>query len=145
MPDKATVTESDTRTLAEAHLDIGLGNNYRIEYIKHLMSIAVGAFVFSVTFTKDILGTAPTDALMKATLFLAWMALAVSAIAGIFHMRLWAQYYISWGLNYEKKSAREWRWKLNRWRKLADSLQVGGFIIGLSALLAFAAWTISIK
>ncbi len=135
--------ETDNRTLSEAHLDIGLGNNYRIEYIKHLMSIAAGAFVFSVTFTKDILGSSPISAAMKAALLAGWAALAISTIAGIFHMRLWAQYYISWGLDYEKKSAKEWRWKLNWRRKVADTIQVGGFVVGFGALLVFAAWTIA--
>jgi hypothetical protein len=137
--------EGDTRTLAEAHLDIGLGNNYRIEYIKHLMSISAGAFVFSVTFTKDILGSDPITAPLKVALLVGWAALAASAIAGIFHMRLWAQYYISWGLNYEKQSAKQWRSKVNRWRKIADAIQVGGFVVGLAAMLVFATSTMATK
>lgn len=131
--------EPDTRTLEQAHLDLGLGNNYRMEYIKHLMSIAAGAFVFSVTFSKDMLnGSFPSNG-MKTVLLLGWASLAVSVVAGIFHMRIWAQYYISWGLHYEKPEAKKWRGKLNRWRKTADKLQVVGFVVGLAALLAFAA------
>jgi len=135
----------DERTLTEAHLDLALGNNYRMEYIKHLMSIAAGAFVFSVTFTKDMLGEAQPSSLMNTILLASWAALALSTLAGIFHMRFWAQYYINWGLHYENPSAKRWRYKLNRWRKIADTLQVSCFAVGLAAMLIFAATTLIMK
>jgi hypothetical protein len=134
--------KKDDRTLAEAHLDIGLGNNYRVEYIKHLMSISAGIFVFSVAFMKDILGMPSASADLKVALALGWASLGISMIAGIFHMRLWAQYYISWGLNFEQDSAKRWRRKLNRWRKFSDFTQVTTFIVGVVALVAFATWNL---
>ena len=126
------------RTLAEAHLDIGLGNTYRIEYIKHLMSISVGVFVFSVTFMKDIIGAPSANAELKVALIVGWAALAISTVAGIFHMKLWALFYISWGLHYQEESAKRWRWQLTRWRKVSEFVQISGFIVGMLAMIVFA-------
>ena len=134
---KATTSES--RTLAEAHLDIGLANNYRIEYIKHLMSIATGVFVFSVTFMKDMIGSSTVGASLKSALLVGWISLAISIVAGILHMRLWASFYISWGLHYNELSARQWRYKIRIVRDCAEIIQIAGFVVGIFALLLFAA------
>jgi hypothetical protein len=125
-------------SLADAHLDIGLGNTYRLEYIKHLVSIATGVFVFSVTFMKDLVGRSTSDAHLKAALLIGWIALIASIVAGVLHMRIWGQYYMSWGLHYEKEHAKKWRVKLNNRRKLAEYLQIWAFVVGLVALVAFA-------
>ena len=129
-------------SLSDAHLDIGLGNQYRIEYIKHLVSIATGVFVFSVTFMKELVGKPNSAANLKPALILGWVALVLSIVAGIFHMRYWAQYYISWGLHYEATHAKKWRSKLNRKRKIAEYVQISGFASGLLSLLAFATWNL---
>lgn len=133
-----TSPEIRQESLSDAHLDIGLGNNYRIEYIKHLVSIATGVFVFSVTFMKDLINESTTNADWKPFLIAGWTGLVVSIVSGILHMRLWSQYYISWGLHYEESRAVKWRQVINRRRKIAENLQIGGFAIGLLLLLIFA-------
>lgn len=125
--------------LADAHTDIGFGNDYRIEYIKHLVSIATGVFVFSITFLKDFVGLQPANAQYKVVLLIGWFALLLSIIAGIIHMRYWAMYYISWGTHYEDTKGREFRRALNPKRKAAEAVQFFGFGLGLLFLLAFAA------
>ena len=138
---RTSVDKADRRTLGDAHLDIGLGNNYRLEYVKHLVSIATGIFVFSVTFMKDLIGE-PSQASLKVFLISGWSALAVSIVSGVFHMRLWGAYYISWGLHYDAPHAEEYRKSINRRRKIAEWLQICGFAAGLLLLLAFAAWNL---
>jgi len=135
---KASAGKKGQETLADAHLDIGLGNSYRLEYVKHLVSIATGVFVFSVTFMKDLIGQSAAHANLKGFLIAGWGSLVVSIIAGIFHMRLWSQYYISWGLHYEEPHAVAWRRIVNRRRKIAEGAQICGFGAGLVLLLLFA-------
>jgi hypothetical protein len=126
-------------TPEHAHRDIAFGNEYRLEYIKHLVSIATGVFVFSVTFMKDVVGSPTPAANMRGLLLVGWVALLISIFAGLFHMRLWAAYYISWGVGWKESSARAWRRKLNRWRKVSEVSQFVGFGVGTLLLVAFAA------
>ncbi|OYW74606.1 MAG: hypothetical protein B7Z37_16990 [Verrucomicrobia bacterium 12-59-8] len=130
------------RTLADAHRDIEFGNNYRLEYIKHLISIATGVFVFSVTFMKDFVGKPTTEATAKLALPVGWLFMVVSILAGILHMRYWACYYTSWGTKWTKPKAKEWRAVINKRRKVAESVQIYGFIAGLSLLLFFTTWNL---
>ena len=109
------------------------------------MSISAGSFVFSVTFMKDILASAVAGPVMKSALLVGWVALAISTVAGIFQMRLWAEFYISWGLHWNKQWAIERRRAIERWRKLADRMQVATFVCGFASLLTFAIWTIALK
>lgn len=126
------------KSLADQHLDIGLGNQYRLEYIRHLVSIATGVFVFSVTFMKDLVGKPTSLANFRISLVLGWLGLLLSIVSGIFHMKLWSQYYISWGIAYDDKRAKEWRKKLNTRRKIAEWVQICGFALGLLFLIVFA-------
>ena len=120
----------------DARSEIDLQNNYRIEYIKHLLAISTGVFVFSVTFIKDLI---PQNhwAHMKDALILGWGALVASTILGVFHLRLWSIYYTPWGLQFDKKrvdSRRRWiGWVLF----MADGIQIVSFCIGIAALFAF--------
>jgi amino acid transporter len=122
---------------AIATRDLGLGNTYRIEYIKHLVSISTGVFVFSVTFMKDLVGPF-SQVVGKPFLIAGWSVLVISIISGIFHMSLWASIYISWGLYWESPRAKRERAVLNRWRKIAERAQVLGFLAGLVLLVIFA-------
>ncbi len=45
---------TEKRTLEDIHYDVGLANSYRIEYIKHLMSLSAGIFVVSIAFMSDL-------------------------------------------------------------------------------------------
>jgi hypothetical protein len=130
------------RTLADAHRDIEFGNNYRLEYIKHLISIATGVFIFSVTFMKDLVGRPITEASVKFALPLGWCALVISIFAGILHMRYWAWFYTSWGTQWTDPKAKKRRFTIDRRRKAAERIQIYGFVAGLIFLLLFAAWNL---
>jgi hypothetical protein len=131
------------RTLADSHLDIGLGNQFRLEYIKHLVSLSTGVFVFSIAFMKDIMGKPIAQVLVKPVLICGWASLVVSTFAGILHMRYWASYYISWGTGWQEPGARRYRSTLNRRRKAAEVIQIAGFVIGLILFVVFTAFNIA--
>jgi amino acid transporter len=118
--------------------DIGFGNTYRLEYIKTLLSIGTGVLVFSVTFMKDLVGKPLSQVVDKEFLVAGWGVLIVSVVAGIFHMRLWASYYISWGLSAATEPGYRHRRILNRNRKIAEYTQLAAFLAGLILLVIFA-------
>jgi hypothetical protein len=118
------------------HRDVVLANNYRLEFIKHCMSLAAAVFVFTVTFMKDIIGSAP--AVDKWLVGVGWGAMIVSLLAGLGHFHAWDRFYISYrdhssNLELGKKARRT----INMFRGMAVLLQVGGFLTGLCAIAAF--------
>ena len=96
------------RNLDQIQKDIEFANNYRLEAIKHLMSIAAGIFVFSVAFMKDVIPNGST-ATLKWALSWSWGLLLLSLLTGIILMKLWDKFYASYrksndeGLNRRKK------------------------------------------
>ena len=85
--------------------DVGLGNNYRLECIKHCMTLATGALVFTVTFKKDYLAV-PGQTILGITFATAgWLFLVLSLACGIWHMQCWEHYYFAWILEPMGKDA----------------------------------------
>lgn len=127
-------------TVEQRQQDIEFGNRYRIEYIKHLISISAGIFAFTVTFTKDMLGQqAITTAHAKVALITGWSLLVVSIIAGILHMRFWAWFFISWGRNPHDPEEKRWRNTIMSRRRTAETVQFTAFFLALGSLALFAA------
>lgn len=119
--------------------DIEFGNSYRLEYIKHLITIASGMFVFTVAFMKDVLGKPAAAAHGSLILICGWTALVVSIVAGIHHMRYWAWFFVSWGRGPADEQEIAWRKRIDGRRKIAEQTQFYGFFVGLVCLLVFAA------
>jgi len=130
--------EKEPWTREEGHRDIEFGNNYRIEYIKHLVSISTGIFVFTVAFMKDMVGKPIAGVIGKPLLIAGWSSLVMSIIAGIFHLRCWGAYYIAWGLYWNQPKGKRQRAVLNSWRRIAESTQILAFLAGLILLVVFA-------
>lgn len=86
------------------HRDISIGNGYRTERIKLLLTLATAMFGFTVTFHKDLLGGQFTPQGLWLVLF-GWGALLVSMSAGIVHLRKWEDYY----LQFSRIGAAVWR------------------------------------
>ena len=129
-------------TIEQRQQDIQFGNSFRLEYIKHLISLSTGVFVFTVTFMKDFLGKASATATLKPALILGWLALVVSIIAGIYHMRYWAWFFISWGRSPTDEKEIRWRNQVMSQRRIAEEIQFYSFFIGLTSLLSFAIWNL---
>lgn len=130
-------------TIEQRQQDFQFGNSFRLEYIKHLISISTGVFVFTVTFMKEFLGKTPaTTATLKPALITGWLALVVSVIAGIYNMRYWSWFFTSWGRSPMDEKEVMWRRQVDSRRKVAEKIQFYGFFIGLACLLFFAIWNL---
>jgi hypothetical protein len=127
------------RTLEDVHRDVALANQYRLEFIKHTMSLATAVLVFTVSFVKDVL---PTGAAPESTVYIGygWFAMVVSLIGGLAHMIGWDRYYISYrDYDYHGKAeaGRSARKRINLLRRIAMFLQILGFAIGLVLITYF--------
>jgi hypothetical protein len=89
------------------HRDIALGNDYRKERIKLLITLATGVFALTVTFHKDLLHQHLTR-LDFVLVLLGWAALLVSLAAGILHFHAWENYY----LEFRAQGNALWRWRV---------------------------------
>ena len=131
-------------TIETRQRDIEFGNAYRIEYIKHLVSVAAGIFAFTISFMRDYLGKSADASTAKPLLAAGWVLLVVSIIAGIFHMRYWAWYFTSWGRGPGDDSERNWRNTVDVHRKIAEYSQLASFFGGVALIALFASinlWT----
>ncbi|MBN2261095.1 MAG: hypothetical protein JW702_11145 [Clostridiales bacterium] len=124
----------ENRTLEEIHYDVGLANNYRIEYIKHLMSLSAGIFVISIAFMSDLVKEIE-NAEHKVIIILGWGFLIISLIGGIFHMKCWDRFYISYRKEMDIGNIR--RKKINKYRILAEIIQVSSFLTGIIFIFLF--------
>jgi hypothetical protein len=75
------------------HRDIVIGNDYRKERIKLLITLATGVFALTATFHKDFFGERLT-VLELGLVLLGWLALIISLLAGIVHFRKWEDFYL---------------------------------------------------
>jgi hypothetical protein len=89
------------------HRDIVLGNDYRKERIKLLITLATGVFALTVTFHKDLLHEHLTR-LDLILVLLGWVALLISLAAGILHFGAWENYY----LEFRAQGNALWRWRV---------------------------------
>jgi amino acid transporter len=128
---------TDERTLADVHRDIDFGNRYRLEYIKHLMSLSAGVFVVSIAFMKELMPP-ERHVRMAYGLGVGWVSLILSLFSGIAHMRYWASFYISFLKPFDDPVAKARRRRINARRKIAELLQLGCFVTGLVLILLFA-------
>jgi hypothetical protein len=117
--------------------DIEFGNSYRLEYIKHLITISSGMFAFTVVFMKDFVGRTVSSSHGQVILVFGWVSLIVSIVAGIYHMRYWAWFFNSWSTHPDDGKAR--RETIDRRRRTAEAVQFFAFFIGLGCLFCFAA------
>jgi hypothetical protein len=122
------------RTLEDVHRDVEFANRYRLEYIKHIMSIAAGVFVISIAFMGELTGDKIVES--KSTLVCGWFLLLLSLVAGIFHMKCWDRFFTSFRKDFAEGSRR--RKRINRIRILVETLQIGLFVVGLLCVFLFA-------
>ncbi len=75
------------------HRDIAIGNDYRKERIKLLITLATGVFALTVTFHKDLFGSVLTQVGLCLVLG-GWAMMIISLGAGIVHFRQWEDFYL---------------------------------------------------
>jgi hypothetical protein len=121
--------EQDIREI-QYNRDIGLGNQFRLEAVKHCMTIATGAFVLTVSFYKNF-AQSTGHALVLA--LIDWALMIMSLGAGIVQMRYWEEFYISYIHDHDGKSEigckqRNW-WK--PFRFWSRTVQYTTLILGM--------------
>jgi len=125
-------------TIEALHRDIAFANQYRLELIKHLLTLATALLAFTVSF-RPSLRVAEHEWLM----YIGWIALGLSLIGGIFHMLGWDRFYISYhDFDYKDRDGKRPRKIIKIWRRYAMITQFSGFIIGVVCVALFAALNI---
>lgn len=118
------------------HRDIALANQYRLEFIKHTMSLAAAALVFTITFRKDIIGTASPQ--HTSLIGIGWTAMIVSLLGGLGHLAGWDRFYITYRDHKDDRVAGDAaRAEITTLRRLAMIVQLLGFFIGLICIAAY--------
>jgi hypothetical protein len=126
------------RTLEDIHRDITFANQYRLEFIKHTMSLAAAVFVFTLTFKQNIIGTGPTHGVGFA--FSSWLAMIISLMGGLAQLSGWDRYYMTWRkYEWRNLSGDDARRVITRWRLLGLFMQIGFFVTGLVLMAIFCA------
>lgn len=132
-------TPKRDRTLDNIHQDIDFANRYRLEYIKHLMSLCAGIFIISIGLMGDNI-SGETFSKFRIGIVLGWFALILSMMGGIFHMRVWDKFYMSFRKPHEEGVTI--RKVLRFRRRIAELIQVSCFMIGMILIFAFVAFNI---
>ncbi|NOX90633.1 MAG: hypothetical protein GXO77_16645 [Calditrichaeota bacterium] len=124
----------DEYPLSAIHQNIDFSNRFRLEYIKHLMSLSAGIFVISMAFVNNFFDSTEkvSDLLF---LKLSWVFLIVSLIGGIFHLRFMDSFFLTYRLTPEEGNKK--RENASKIITLFESIQIVAFIIGLVLILYF--------
>ena len=126
------------RTLSDIHRDVEFAQAYRLEFIKHTMSIAAGVFIFTVTFRKDIIGGAVPQC--KTLLVSGWVAMVVSLLGGLGHIVGWDRYFITYrDFAHDPAGGEAARKTINACRRVAMWIQLLSFAIGIILITLFCA------
>ncbi|HYC58990.1 MAG TPA: hypothetical protein VEK79_05425 [Thermoanaerobaculia bacterium] len=137
-PAVAPPKKPTARTLEDLHRDITFANQYRLEFIKHTMSLAAAVFVFTLTFKQNIIGTGPAYGVTYA--FSSWLAMIVSLMGGLAQLSGWDRYYMTWrDYEWRDQSGQDARRTITAWRRFGLVVQIGFFITGLVLMAIFCA------
>jgi hypothetical protein len=137
-------TEDKSQEIREKQYDrdVGLGNKYRLECIKHCMTLATGALVFTLTFKKDYLTVTIQNASGNLLATMGWLLLVLSLATGIWHMQCWEHYYFAWILEPLGKDVERKR-QTDLWDRRARVARVGQYVSLALGLLCIALFVIS--
>lgn len=122
-------------TIDVVHKDIALGNSYRIELDKLLLTLATALFAFSASFVPTLKSVG-----FQGWMVLGWSCLALSMGGGVIELYGWERFYLSYrdfdfkGRGPEGVLARK---RITAWRTGARAIQIGGFVGGALALGVF--------
>lgn len=137
--------QADTApSISAIQADIALANNYRLELVKTVLTLAMALFAFTVSFPVGRDSTTPITGWWLG--WVSWAALAVSILAGLVHVRLWEAFYISYRDHDWKQKKRgagkTHRDKITRRRRIAMVCQYSAFVIGVITVGLLAALNI---
>lgn len=115
--------------------------HYRKEYYKYNIGIATALLAFTVSFPSTL---SKVD--YPNLIFTAWAGLGVTVLGGVASHVLWSQFFITWR-NYDNKGlhdkGRAARAPITTLRRLFDTLQIAGLLIGVGGVVLFAGLNLS--
>lgn len=76
------------------HRDIAIGNDFRKERIKLLITVATGVFALMISFNKDLF-SGRTSGPALAALLVGFVLLLLSILCGIYHFKAWEDFYLA--------------------------------------------------
>jgi len=110
--------------------------DYRKEYYKYNIGIATALLAFTVSFPSTL---SKVD--YPNLIFAAWTGLGVTVLSGVASHILWSQFFITWR-NYDNKGlqdkGRAARAPISTLRRLFDTLQIAGLVVGVGGVVLFA-------
>ncbi len=127
----------------EAHRDIALGNSYRMELIKLVLTLAAGLFAFSVAFQPATLPNVDVS-----NLRLGWYLLAISMAGGMGNLYGWERFYLSYrdfDLKGDLAGGKKYRKTVTMLRRIAMVAQFSGFLFGAVLIGHFTAENIKVS
>lgn len=138
--------EERKRRVDELHFNVGLANDFRMEFVKHTMSLAGAVFIFTVTFIKDIAGPELAKVSHRELILIGWGSMLLSLVAGLGHMAGWDRFYSSYRRDFRFAIYRvgtedrgpQTRKVVTMWRRFAMWIQLAMFAVGLLAIGLFS-------
>ncbi|WP_298239765.1 hypothetical protein [uncultured Bradyrhizobium sp.] len=122
-------------TIAALQTDIGFANQFRLELIKTTFLVATGLLAFTVSFRPSV----PVPK-WEGLMWLGWIALGLSTIGAMGNLYGWERFYASYR-DYKNNQAdgERARHNITRLRRIAMTIQFGGFALGVLSIALFAA------
>ena len=129
--------------------NVALANTYRLELNKQVIGIATALFAFTISFFLPAPFGSPAAAAIttyKPLAWIGWICLAAAILCGLYQLRAWEQFYLTYRLDNKDKSADAElkREGITATRRLAMVVQYTTFVLGLVATGLFAAFRLGL-
>lgn len=132
---EATDQGKPVPTIAAVQTDIGFANQFRLELIKLILTLAPALLAFTAAFRPKL-----KDPVWLDLLWVGWPALGLATVGAMINMYGWERFYASYRDHKEDvpagKAARK---RITCWRRAGAVLQFVGFGAGVLAIAIFAA------
>ncbi len=131
------VTGQGAQTIDALHRDIALGNQYRLELIKLVMTLSTGVLAFTVSFRPSL-----REVNAPWLMWAGWIGLGASIVGGMVNMHGWDRFYLSYR-DYDWRGkpleGKQMRGAITFRRSIGAFLQLTGFGAGVLVIALFAA------
>lgn len=115
--------------------DIGFGNQFRLELVKTILTLAPALLAFTIAFRPKLV---QLD--WEWLMWLGWIGLGLSTLGAMVNMYGWERFYLSYrDFKHNIPAGVAARKIITLWRRAGAVLQFGGFGGGVLAIAVFAA------
>lgn len=122
-------------TIAAVQTDIGFANQFRLELIKLILTLAPALLAFTVAFRPKL-----KDPVWILLMWIGWPALGAATVGAMVNMYGWERFYASYrDHKADLEAGKQARKLITFWRRCGAVLQFAGFGVGVLAIAIFAA------